>query len=80
VPYQELRGEPASESSAGIRARVEAARAVQQARGYYGAWTAIIGIEGPSADAPESGVSAEWIRRICLSNSGSSRFSMIQIC
>jgi magnesium chelatase family protein len=35
VPYKELRGEQKSESSAGIRARVEAARAVQQARGFY---------------------------------------------
>ncbi len=35
VPYQELRGNPACESSAEIRARVENARAVQQARGYY---------------------------------------------
>lgn len=35
VPYQELRGHTTSESSAEIRARVAAARAVQQARGYY---------------------------------------------
>jgi len=35
VPYQELRGESASESSAEIRVRVEGARVVQQARGYY---------------------------------------------
>jgi magnesium chelatase family protein len=35
VPYQELRGESASESSAEIRVRVENARAVQQARGHY---------------------------------------------
>ncbi|MGO9259999.1 MAG: YifB family Mg chelatase-like AAA ATPase [Bryobacteraceae bacterium] len=35
VPYQELRGNPASESSAEIRGRVAAARTVQQARGYY---------------------------------------------
>jgi len=35
VPYQELRGDSASEPSAAIRARVEAARAVEQARGYY---------------------------------------------
>ena len=35
VPYKELRGPSASESSADIRARVERARAVQQARGYY---------------------------------------------
>jgi magnesium chelatase family protein len=35
VPYQELRGNPATESSAEIRRRVAAARAVQQARGYY---------------------------------------------
>ena len=34
VPYQELRGNPTSESSGEIRARVERARAVQQARGY----------------------------------------------
>jgi magnesium chelatase family protein len=34
VPYQELRGGAASESSGEIRARVERARAVQQARGY----------------------------------------------
>ena len=37
VPYQELRGNTASESSAGIRARVERTRSVQQARGYYNA-------------------------------------------
>jgi magnesium chelatase family protein len=37
VPYQELRGPATSESSAEIRARVEHARAVQQARGYYNA-------------------------------------------
>jgi magnesium chelatase family protein len=35
VPYKELRGNPATESSAEIRARVQRARAVQQARGYY---------------------------------------------
>src|SRR6185312_13375455 len=35
VPYKELRGAEAAESSAEIRARVEAARAVQQARGHY---------------------------------------------
>jgi magnesium chelatase family protein len=35
VPYKELRGNAASESSAEIRARVERARAVQRARGYY---------------------------------------------
>src|SRR5215468_3246011 len=35
VPYKELRGDAASESSHAIRTRVEAARAVQQARGYY---------------------------------------------
>jgi magnesium chelatase family protein len=35
VPYKELRGNAASESSAEIRARVDRARAVQQARGYY---------------------------------------------
>jgi magnesium chelatase family protein len=34
VPYQELRGGAPSESSAEMRARVEAARAVQQRRGY----------------------------------------------
>ncbi len=37
VPYQELRGNSASESSGQIRQRVLAARAVQQARGYYNA-------------------------------------------
>jgi len=37
VPYQELRGGGAAESSAAIRERVEAARAVQQRRGYYNA-------------------------------------------
>jgi magnesium chelatase family protein len=37
VPYKELRGEAEAESSAGIRARVERARRVQQARGYYNA-------------------------------------------
>jgi magnesium chelatase family protein len=35
VPYKELRSGPAAESSAEIRARVEAARALQQTRGYY---------------------------------------------
>jgi magnesium chelatase family protein len=35
VPYQELRGQSASEGSAEIRARVERLRSVQQARGYY---------------------------------------------
>jgi magnesium chelatase family protein len=35
VPYKELRGNSTAESSAHIRARVEQARAVQQARGYY---------------------------------------------
>jgi len=34
VPYQELRGNPVSDSSATIRDRVERARAVQHARGY----------------------------------------------
>jgi len=37
VPYQELRGKAASETSAEIRARVERARAIQQVRGYYNA-------------------------------------------
>ncbi|MCU1259141.1 MAG: Mg chelatase, subunit ChlI [Bryobacterales bacterium] len=35
VPYKELRGDSVSETSAQIRAWVEDARAVQQARGYY---------------------------------------------
>jgi magnesium chelatase family protein len=35
VPFQELRGDSKTESSAEIRARVERARAVQQARGQY---------------------------------------------
>jgi magnesium chelatase family protein len=35
VPYKELRGNSVSESSADIRARVERARALQHARGYY---------------------------------------------
>ncbi len=35
VPYKELRGNTPAESSAEIRRRVAAARAVQQARGYY---------------------------------------------
>jgi magnesium chelatase family protein len=35
VPYQELRGKANNETSAEIRARVEQARAVAQARGYY---------------------------------------------
>ena len=34
VPYQELRGNRSSESSAEIRIRVERTRLVQQARGY----------------------------------------------
>lgn len=37
VPYKELRGNTSSESSAEIRLRVAAARAIQQARGYYNA-------------------------------------------
>ena len=35
VPYKELRGHSAAENSAAIRARVEYARAAQQARGFY---------------------------------------------
>jgi magnesium chelatase family protein len=35
VPYKELRGNSAAESSADIRARVTATRAVQQGRGFY---------------------------------------------
>jgi magnesium chelatase family protein len=35
VPFKELRGNTAAESSAEIRARVERARALQQARGFY---------------------------------------------
>ncbi len=35
VPYQELRGNGTGVSSAEIRERVEQARAVQQARGFY---------------------------------------------
>ncbi|HTS67048.1 MAG TPA: YifB family Mg chelatase-like AAA ATPase [Candidatus Acidoferrales bacterium] len=37
VPYKELRGNASAESSADIRARVEQARATQQARGFYNA-------------------------------------------
>jgi magnesium chelatase family protein len=37
VPFKELRGEAATVSSAEIRARVEHARTLQQARGYYNA-------------------------------------------
>jgi len=37
VPYRELRGKDEGESSADIRARVERARACQQARGFYNA-------------------------------------------
>jgi magnesium chelatase family protein len=37
VPYKELRGDTQTESSAEMRARVERARAVQQARGFYNA-------------------------------------------
>jgi magnesium chelatase family protein len=37
VPFKELRGEPVVTSSAEIRARVERARTVQQARGQYNA-------------------------------------------
>jgi len=37
VPYKEMRGADTSESSATIRARVERARTVQQARGFYNA-------------------------------------------
>jgi magnesium chelatase family protein len=39
VPFKELRGEVVVTSSAEIRARVEAARRKQQARGYYNAHT-----------------------------------------
>jgi magnesium chelatase family protein len=35
VPFKELRGDTAAESSADIRTRVERARAVQQERGFY---------------------------------------------
>ncbi len=35
VPFKELRGDSTAESSAQIRARVEQARAVQHARGFY---------------------------------------------
>jgi magnesium chelatase family protein len=37
VPYNELLGNSLAESSAIIRQRIERARAVQQARGYYNA-------------------------------------------
>lgn len=37
VPYEQLRGQSAAESSTEIRGRVERARAVQQERGYYNA-------------------------------------------
>jgi len=37
VPYQELRGNSTGECSAEISARVQRARGVQQARGYYNA-------------------------------------------
>ena len=37
VPYQELRGKDEGIGSAHIAARVEAARAIQRARGYYNA-------------------------------------------
>src|SRR5580698_6156479 len=37
VPYQELRGKDDGISSAEIRARVQSARAIQQARGFYNA-------------------------------------------
>jgi magnesium chelatase family protein len=37
VPYQELRGKGDGMGSAEIRARVESARAIQQARGFYNA-------------------------------------------
>jgi magnesium chelatase family protein len=35
VPYKEMRSREGGESSAGIRQRVERARAIQQARGFY---------------------------------------------
>jgi len=38
VPFKELRGEAVVTSSAEIRARVEQARRVQQARGHYNAY------------------------------------------
>ena len=37
VPFKELRGNQAAESSAEIRARVQQARAVQHSRGFYNA-------------------------------------------
>jgi magnesium chelatase family protein len=37
VPYQELRGKDQGPTSAEIRERVEQARAIQRARGYYNA-------------------------------------------
>jgi magnesium chelatase family protein len=37
VPYKELRGNSSAEPSSAIRVRIERARAVQQARGYYNA-------------------------------------------
>src|SRR5579864_3130208 len=37
VPYKEMRGNDASESSEQISARVQQARAIQQARGFYNA-------------------------------------------
>jgi magnesium chelatase family protein len=37
VPYKELRGNSSAEPSSAIRARIERARAVQTARGYYNA-------------------------------------------
>jgi magnesium chelatase family protein len=35
VPYKEMRGDQRSESSAQIRVRVQSARVIQQARGFY---------------------------------------------
>src|SRR5436305_8866986 len=37
VPFKELRGNQTAESSADIRGRVQQARAIQQARGFYNA-------------------------------------------
>jgi magnesium chelatase family protein len=41
VPYQELRGRDDGATSAEIRSRVERARAIQRARGFYNAHIAV---------------------------------------
>jgi len=68
VPYQELRGNACSESSAEIRARVERTRGVQHARGYYNAHmpTRLIRKQCALDDSGERTLEMA-VRRMCLS-------------